>query len=152
MKIIFFMLILGIFIIIPAIGEDTSPPYFYITEFSQGKAREVFGSWIIYKNTEKLVYETNGTCGFSSGHKPCMWYGEIFEYETNLDSVTLICVNKRSNMELPYTYELKLDSNNGLHVEMRFTLNTPNRNEIISETACTFNGKEVLNYRYVYIN
>jgi hypothetical protein len=138
---------------------DAAKDELVIKGVSQGKMRKVDGEYVIYEHTSDMVYEENDRCGYDGEPIDCLRHGFKIEYEPIKEDVKLDCI-ARTNIAVnagnvareKYVdtreddFYIPLETSKNEFVNVQYISGQPGLEDLLIETSCAYNGKEVLRF------
>lgn len=132
---------------------------FKVLSFSQGKMKKVNEKWVIYEETNDMLYEVNDKCIYNKKEINCLRHGFTISYDSKGADVELQC-SVRTNIRVDAgnneqvkkadTYEdefrMPLEGSEGEFVNVQYIDGAAGFNDLLLETNCSFEGKKVLSF------
>lgn len=79
--------------------KDSTDATLHISDTSQGKMRNVGDEWVIYEETDDMVYEVNDQCVYNEEKVDCLRHGFIIRYDSGGEDIKLPCI-ARTNIKV----------------------------------------------------
>jgi hypothetical protein len=132
---------------------------FQILGIAQGKMKKIDDEWVVYEETDDMIYEVNDHCTYAERKIECLRHGFIIQYDSKDQDVELACtvrtnmkVDAGNSAEEKYVdtqqddFYIPLKGSEKKFINVQYVSGQSGLSDLAMETVCSLYGRTVFKF------